>query len=153
MYYKQLLLSVAAIFCVTVFFNTALYSEWYNGRISNFRDDIYDEMSNLDYGYRKSRRWGAVYELTEFTKKVLGKDSNVMLVLPHAEYVKKVQPLFVMPEPITFYYHTGIKATFPEGKDTANATHGVYIDNGGFRIMKIRVHEDLVQLKKIYAGK
>lgn len=152
MYYKQLLLAVGAIFIVILFFNTEVYSGWYQERLSTFADKFSEEAANLDYDARRDYRWQGPYDLAKFIKKTVGKDTNKWIIIPNAEYVKKADPKLHMPEPITLYYYTGLKSMYPDNKHIDSAKFAIFIINGNIKVVKIMDEKSLEMLKKHYAG-
>lgn len=150
MYYKQLLLAVAAVFIVIIFFNIEVYDNWYNERISEFSARIADEVDNTDYEWRRQYKWGGAYELANFCKTKMKADTDQLLILPPQEYVKQINSQLLVPEPITLYYWTGIRAVYPTHKDAVKGKYALYIENGNVMLVKIPNAEVFEMLKKKY---
>jgi hypothetical protein len=152
-YYRKLLLAIGAILIVIIFFETELYSNWYNTRLSDITEKFSEQYENLDYEARREYRWQGPYDLAKFIRKTIGTDTNEWVIIPPPAYMKIADPKLFMPEPITLYYYTGVKAAYPESAKADSAKFAVIVVDKNVKIVKITDSKRLEMLRLHYAGK
>jgi hypothetical protein len=152
MNYRQILLAVAAIFIIAIFFHSSPYDMWYEDRIYKYGSQIYDEMDMMDYETRKEIKWGAAYLLFKSIKNK--KDTNNykdrLIVIPFGKHEKKFSKDFVMPEPITVYYFTGIRTVYHHRKDAYKARAVLLLDSSQYSITPVTDTSIITAAIKIY---
>jgi hypothetical protein len=95
-----------------MFFNIPGNKVWLNERILNFTDNIYDELDMMSLEDRRIYRLGGTYIGSVAIKKSVATiDVKAPLILlPPTDYLKSHGIDAAMPEPIVFYYYTGLQA-------------------------------------------
>lgn len=151
---RQLLLLLLSLFSVLIFFNMPGNNKWLNERVLNFTDKIHDEMDMMSLEERRVYRLGAPYNASVAVQKMI-KSWNMkeepIVLLPPRDYIKRFGIDVTFPEPIVFYYYTGLKSVQPTSKDVMKANLALVFDSrGGLNIAKMKNQDGLKEVLQMY---
>ena len=134
---KQFILTVITIAAILLFFLMPQNREWLNSRVFSYWKDFPQEFSHQGLEYRKIKRHKEAYVysvlITKYFNQKNIRDQSLVLV-PSTEWFKKRGISYEVPEPVVFYYFTGLKTVAPSSKEALNATHAVLVRNGGLHV-------------------
>lgn len=122
-------LTTLSIILITIICNTGRNKEWFYGRtLKNWKTSIVKAGDDIDE--LKSHYWGKPYAMSMIVKKNFDTsdiDSPVILFEPN-DFYKSNKINFSVPEPITFYYFTGLRSVWVNSKNVYDATHFVTVN-------------------------
>lgn len=122
---KEILLLLGALAFLVVFFCIPIYNKWLFFGVLNRSTAILYQAKHTNVKERMAIRFGCVYtQLRKVQAEVHAADADSALVLlPPDEYLHKQNiQCFHMPEPLEFYYFTGIRAVLATHPDAKKAT-------------------------------
>lgn len=126
---KQITLAVITVLVTILFFRIETNRKWINDKIMPFKDGIYDELDSMSLEDRKFIRWQGAYsstvELSRFMDSARFKKS--LILIPPQKYFNDNHLPVIMPEPIVFYYFSGLKTILPTSKHLYKAGWGLFI--------------------------
>ncbi len=110
---RTLVLLIASILLVTIYFNVGQPNKWYNERIKPFSEDISAQLNEMGLEKRKRLRWNNPYIVFSSIKGYLKTAGikNALILTPPPSYASKFSPAITMPEPVIVYYYTGLRST------------------------------------------
>ena len=130
---KKLLLTIAGISFLGLFFLLPANREWLNDRIFDYWKDFGSQKDNLDLHNRKAERYESSYtvsiEIARSLKKLKFPPSGLLLI-PPATYFDKAGIDYEVPEPAVFYYFTGFRSISASSPDASKATWYTAAKNG-----------------------
>ncbi|RYE22660.1 MAG: hypothetical protein EOP51_12670 [Sphingobacteriales bacterium] len=169
---RQIAITLIGIFMCLCLFHLPQYAQWYDDRLGDLTANISEQADSTDLEFRKILRWRDPYVLSRNTLDIiLKKDSEMgrkrapdsFVLLPPTQYIKEVTNDFLFPEPIAFYYFSGIKTTYSESKYASHANYYVdvtaqnmlisHIDNAQQRDSVITAYKNLSLKYKTAASK
>lgn len=146
MNFKKIILFVAACLILLIFFNTTFYGNWFQTKIyraweSEAEQETFDyQWDHMDTTQRKIDKLSSTYtfsqQVAEFLKKKGAK--NPLVLLPPQEYMKERQIDMLIPEPIVFYYHCGVKGAWYTSANVNQADWAIIGKNGELTIIPIQ---------------
>ena len=96
---------------------------------------------------RKKVRWGVPYKLSkqiyDYFIRYKINVKEVIVLLPPNELMKRNALKVSIPEPVVFYYYTGIKAKWANSPGAEDANYFVNIQNGEVIIAPVKSVEEL----------
>ena len=121
-YFRELLLSVALLSFFVGYMALPSNRQWLSNRIIPFIKDIEIQRHHLDYEYRKKCRHGDVYLKAQRIKAAVDQCQQFnrqtdFLLFPSTAYFKRNGFAFTVPDPVIFYYFSGIKTTLSVNPD------------------------------------
>jgi len=140
---KRIVLAVAASLLILFFFKTEFYGNWYDQRITESRERYESEAENTDVEYRKQYRYANQYAVAKEIERQVreAKDTAAVVLLPPNAYVEQNSPQVIqymrMPEPVVFYYYTGLKAVWTNSPEVNKANWALIIQNNNVQIARI----------------
>lgn len=156
MLYKKLILFAVAAFGIMLFFNTDYYTLWKDKYLMNPNTSIEDQMNKTSVEERKEYRFGNLYTLCQYMRKVLDTTSfktpePIVLLPPNAYLDAQGITVFHMPEPAEFYYHIGIKTVWTTSPDVQKANWAlVPSSKSSVAMLPIKDKETLNKLLETY---
>ncbi|RYD56234.1 MAG: hypothetical protein EOP56_12945 [Sphingobacteriales bacterium] len=151
MNYKQILLAIATMLFIAIFFHTDPYEQWYNERVKNFGLAISDEVAQLDYETRKEARWGAPYLVYKtIWNKNNGAYRDMLIMVPQGKYDKRFGAGYVTPEPITAYYFTGQRTVYHHREGARKAEAVMLYDSSSFYLAPVTDTSIISQAIAVY---
>ena len=129
---KKLLLFCIAVILVFIFFFLPRNQVWFNERIVSYYKEFGQQSNHMDYEYRRINRWGKAYI---YSKQIAGlfesrnNKNNVLVLLPSSAYFKTRGVEYEVPEPLVFYYYTGLKTTWVGSNEAVKANWYVTVKN------------------------
>lgn len=130
--FKSIILTIISIFSLLLFFSVDFYKFWYEHRVSFYWDEFLTQKDELDVDVRMRNRFGGPYIIGEMVKEQAKKEGikdPVVLFEPNTYYKQNNIP-FSAPEPIAFYFLSGLRATWINSPDSQlrKVTHIIYVD-------------------------
>lgn len=116
------------------YFSLPANKVWLSNRIFVYLYDFTRQIKNMDLDYRKEIRFGAPYASAKIIEKSVRnkKIKNIgtlYLLIPSTSYFSQNGITFNLPDPVSFYYFTGIKVIYPQNPDALKANHFIRIAN------------------------
>lgn len=148
---NKLLLTLLSVVTIALFLKTPAIGGWFDHLLlpnwKNVRGFMYKDLDE-----RKLARWGNSYQASIYIKKYFAEhniEDAVILFEPN-EYFKKTGLSFKAPEPITFYYFTGMRGMWMTSERIEEATYFVSVNNQGIMMQKIASREHLAEILNTY---
>jgi hypothetical protein len=135
-----------------MFFSVTWYKEWFTKRVTTPIGDISEQLMYMEATERLQMRLGASYIVSTNVAKYLREhksDSNALVLLPPKEYIAQVKADFPVPEPIVFYYYTGVKAVWANSKDAEKANYVVLYQNNNLQLLPVN-KQQLAEILKMF---
>jgi hypothetical protein len=136
---RKIVLFLASAFITILFFQTPTVNFWVKDKILIFTEEFYDGLGIMELEERRLVKLQGYYQGSIATKHILPKlkiDSPLLLV-PPASYYKQFDEVISIPEPIVFYYFTGIRTTQMNCADVYKANCAMIFEEKLFQITKI----------------
>jgi hypothetical protein len=134
---KRLILFTAGIVCLVLFFILPPNREWLTTRITGSIADFTKERHNLNEEHRMAYRFNDEYTCSKQIEYLLRQKhavANALVLLPPTSYFKQHNISYHVPEPVVFYYFTGIKTVWANCSNAANANWFAWADGGKIKI-------------------
>lgn len=151
MNYKKILLLVASLLIILIFFYPTgkdsqdqrfTYDNWLESKILNsfgFADNQneWDQFSfqveHLDIEKRRSARLGGTYSFCQNLKRFFEeqKVKDPLVLLPPQEFIKANNIDLLIPEPIVFYYECGLKGAQVTSANVSKSNWSIVPDGRG----------------------
>jgi len=120
MTFKKIILFVASCLIILIFFHTEFYGNWFETKIyrawdSEIERETFDyQRTHLNPEQRKIDKLQETYTFSEQVAAYLKqmKAKNPLVLLPPQEYINEKGGNMIIPEPIVFYYHCGVKGAW-----------------------------------------
>lgn len=150
---RRVLLLFASILFIYLFFNTEATHIWLEDRILPFRRHVKEDLHHMSLKDRKEIRWGGSYigaqGLANYFKREHIKDPLVLI--PPQDYFTRNGINIMMPEPIVFYYYSGLRTTLPNSPYLYKAQYALAIDSAmNTDILHLTSKEDIDRIVKAY---
>jgi hypothetical protein len=129
-----------SILIIVLFFSVTWYKEWFNKRIMTPLADFNEQLMYMEPRERLEMRHGHSYVVSNNIAKFLKAqklEKEALVLLPPKEYIKEVKAEFPVPEPVVFYYYTGIKAVWANSKDVEKANYVVLYQNNNLQLVAV----------------
>ena len=149
---KKLLLTIFAVFLITIFFILPRNRTWFIKKPVSYWNDFVSQTKNIDPAHRKTERYGTSYTYSLHIKAQLKSNvnsSNALILIPSTDYFKHYGLDYHVPEPIVFYYFTGLKTVWPNSKEAIKANWYATIREGKIVVDSVR---NINQLKDSLAS-
>ncbi len=121
---KKLILFLTAIALLFLFFLLPANKKWYKEKVIGYWNDFRVQRKQLSFEQRKAKRFGAEYTYSKFIADLFEKKGiakQVLVLVPSEAYFKRYGVSYHVPEPVTFYYLTGLKTVWPGDSTAAKA--------------------------------
>lgn len=147
--FSKILLTILSIFLIVIFKNIGVNKYWFE-KTGNYWE-AFKEQKDADATVEeiKRERWGAPYIISLMIKDYFEKNKikNPVLLLEPNDYLKQSNVLGTgLPEPIVFYYYTGVKMVWMNSKNVQEANYIAYVRGNGLSIEPIKSQEELQQI-------
>lgn len=142
-------ISVAILF---IFSHAGKNKEWFQKITSYWEDYKEQRASTASTEEIREERWGLTYQICKSIRKNIADRhiKNPLILLEPNSYVEKTIGI-KMPEPVVFYYFTGLRAVWTNASNVKEATHILRFQKGGtMRIDSIASPEQLQQFLNFY---
>lgn len=130
---KSLVLTVASLVIIVLFFSMELYKNWFRDRVYGPIESISEQLTYMEPHERMMARlhnsYLISYNIGEYLRKNR-KDSNALLLLPPNEYLKENKIDFPVPEPAVFYLYTGLKSVASNNKGAEQTNFAIIVQPG-----------------------
>lgn len=149
----KVLLTVIAIFLFILFKNFGVNKYWF-AKVGSYWDAFQEQKSSgASTEDIRKERWGGTYLVSKMIQDYFVKNNikdPLVLMEPNA-YLKEQKIInFSMPEPIIFYYFTGIKTVWTNSKNVKDADYVAYLTPRGVVIEPISSPAQLQQILEKY---
>ena len=113
-----------------VFFLLPPYRSWVKERIFAYYHDFTWQRKKMDIQQRMAYRFKGSYiyskQIADFFEKKRMK-STALVLIPPTDYFSKYGLDYHVPEPLVFYYYTGLRTIWPNSVDTAKANFYAHV--------------------------
>lgn len=155
---KQIILLVACLIALKLFFSVEIYSDWVDRYL--MKPDVTDQYTKTDIKERFQERFGSIYQLIEMMHTTIdtSTEKNNIILLPPNTYLQSLKlNNLSLPEPAVFYYLSGFnypkgfKTVWTTSPDVENANWAIIaVPKRGLSIVKIKGKDELHQLLNAY---
>jgi hypothetical protein len=121
---KKFLLFFIAVLLLFLFFLLPANKKWYKEKVIGYWNDFRVQRKQLFFEQRKAKRFGGEYTYSKFITDLFEKKgikNNVLVLVPSEAYFKRYGISYHVPEPVTFYYLTGLKTVWSGDSAARNA--------------------------------
>jgi hypothetical protein len=134
---RRIILLLAGSLAILLFFLIPVNKTWFNEKIIGYWNDFIVQHKQLSTEQRMVKRFGTEYTYSRqiaafFEQK--GNINNVLVLIPSQAYFKKHGLVYEVPEPVTFYYFTGLKTARPHDKKSALANWYVTVKDNALHM-------------------
>jgi|SRR5690606_24628116 hypothetical protein len=154
---RKLVLTLIAIFFIVLFFRIETYNNWWRIRVWDAIDRIPTQLVYMEPEERLAMRFGNSYiiskNIAEHLKKLGAADTAVVL-LPPKEFITKNNVDYPVPEPVVFYYYTGLQSLWTISSDVERCNYAVIIVEGKMQLIPVdpqQLQQILTEYKKYKA--
>ncbi|WP_118972276.1 hypothetical protein [Taibaiella koreensis] len=149
---SQVALTFIAIVALFIFSHAGVNKEWFAKVVSYWDDYQEQRQSNKTIEEIREERLGPSYKISKMVRETFEARhiKNPVILLEPNTYVEKTMGGIKMPEPIIFYYFTGIKALWTNSTNVNEATHILRLKNGQMQIDTISSPGALKQILNFY---
>ena len=129
---KNTILFAAIVAVFILFFLLPANRKWLHTIVTDLHD-ISSESKNLSTEYRMRYRFRSEYIYSKQIADLLrrkGSVKNALVVIPPTEYFKQHHITYHVPEPVVFYYFTGVKSLWPDCSNASDANWVVKVVDG-----------------------
>ncbi|HKR03711.1 MAG TPA: hypothetical protein VJY62_03675 [Bacteroidia bacterium] len=135
--HKTLLLTILSTILIILLYSIPVYKNWLTGNI-NVDKKIIQQVKYMNEEDRKKIRFGMPYIISKQILDYFNENkidiNKALVLLPPNEFVKEKGINFSVPEPVVFYYYTGIKAKWANSMNAENANFILTVKNDNLRI-------------------
>ena len=137
---KTILLTFISVSLLFLFFQFPRNQEWFSSRILAYWLDFISQKKHLGVEVRKKERWESSYTISKEIAGFFQKNNilkNALVLIPPSAYFEQKGINYDVPEPVVFYYYTGLKTIWINSPDTLNANWMVIADRGHYRVVSV----------------
>ena len=130
---RQLLLALCSVAAVVIFFILPANNTWLRHKIIDPLNDIKKERTNLDLEHRMQYRFDSNYIYSKQIARLFeqkGIEKTALVLMPPTSYFKLKNINYHVPEPVVFYYYTGLKTLWGNNSNAASASWYMHVDSG-----------------------
>ena len=145
---RQAILTVISVLIIVFFFSIDAYKTWFTDKVMRANKEIPEQLSYMEIEERKAIRWNSPYIVSKNVLDYItqnGGDTDALVLLPPRELTKKANVNFMTPEPVVFYYYTGLRSKWANMPGADSCNYAVVIANGQIQLAKV----DQMQLQAI----
>ena len=129
---KKLLLFLAGACAIVVFFMLPPYKAWLRERIFAYYQDFAWQKNKMAINQRMAYRFEGSYTYSKqiaafFESK--GIKNTALVLIPPTDYFKQHGVDYHVPEPVVFYYYTGLRTLWPNSPYAPTANWYVRVAN------------------------
>lgn len=137
--FNKLILTTASIVVIFIFINIGSNKQWLE-RIVIPNWEILQEAIHENEEQQKTRRWGTAYVASQQIAKYVEKKGikDPLLLFEPNQYYDSNKIPYHAPEPITFYYFTGLKSIWMDSDKIKEATHLITITPQDISVIPIK---------------
>lgn len=151
-FFNTLALTTLSVLLVLIFINTGANKYLFFNRIAtNWK--FTQQLMYMDEEQRKVAAWGPSYYASKFISDHFKKesiDSPVVLFEPNSFYIEKGIE-FRAPEPVTFYYFTGLNGIWKSSEDIMQATHCIKFNDNRVFIYTVTNQNEIEEFLNEYS--
>jgi hypothetical protein len=154
-YFRELLLSIVLLSFFAGYMALPSNRQWLSDRIIPFLKDMEIQRHHLDYEYRKKYRHGDVYLKAQRIKAAVEQCHQFnrqtdFLLLPSTAYFKKNGIAFTVPDPVIFYYFSGIKTTLSVNPDVMKCKWFLRVKPDQFEVVSFSAEQAKLDTIKVF---
>ncbi len=144
--WRAFIAALCSIAAIVLFFCAPANSEWLRDKIIGSLQDIKKEHTVMGIEERMQYRFDSNYIYSKqishlFEEK--GIKNTALVLVPPTTYFALKKMNYHVPEPVVFYYYTGLKIVWGDNRNAADANWHVYIDNGRFTLDSVSNRQSL----------
>lgn len=147
---RQFILFLASAILITGFFLLKPNRTWFRDRLIAYYGEFPRQCQTMKVEERMANRFGNYYSISKqiaAALKEFSKDTSEDLVLlPPTAYFEKNGLHYHVPEPVVFYYFTGIRTVWANSPHAKEANWYVYVSKGEMHIRKVTSPERLLPI-------
>lgn len=140
MYSRKLLLTIASVLIIFLFFSPEVYEQFIKTRIFKPVSDISKQLVYMERRERMSIRHGSCYIISDNIAKVIRKkreEKTAIVLLPPRGYIQELDINYPVPEPVVFYYFTGLQARWVTSTDVQECNYAVVASDGKLELITV----------------
>lgn len=136
-FYKKVLLLALSACSIFIMVQIPFYKDWLQHKILPKYELIDYELDNMEPEQRRALRYGTTYAFCVYVREQVLKSKfpKDVVLLPSKGFVSKHKLDLSIPEPVVFYYYSGIRTVWPNSKDALSARWIVEVRPGAMRII------------------
>jgi len=136
---RHLLLSILVLIICLLYMLLPGNQKWLNNRIFPYFNDLHKQLQNQNLEYRRAARYDRYYTYTkrisdEYQKLKDTLAIDLRLLVPTSQYFKRNGIQYDVPDPVTFYYFSGVKIVNGNNPDSLSANCFLQIKDKVFSI-------------------
>lgn len=145
---RQFILFLVSAALITGFFLLKHNQSWLTERPLTYYREFPDQLKRMKEEDRKLSRFGSHYRISRQIaadlKNQLKNTGQALVLVPATAYFKQYGVAYRVPEPVVFYYFTGIKTVWPDSKNAKQANWYVSVTNGQIHVTGINNQQQLL---------
>lgn len=149
--YKTIIITIFSLIVLAAFVNYKANKLFlFDRTLANWK--TMQQLSDVSDSTRMLARWGKTYYASLEVKKICERynyKDPLILFEPNSYYFAKGMD-FKAPEPIIFYYFTGLHGIWMDSKNIDKATHLLVINNQEMTLQPIQDSAQLASIKEFY---
>jgi hypothetical protein len=130
---KQLILCFASVLALVLFFLLPPNKTWFRETVIDYWKAFTWQRKNLDLEHRRVLRYDSSYiyskQIAAFFQQK-GNDPHALVLVPGTRYFEQYHIHYRVPEPVVFYYFTGLTTIRPADSGSAAANWYVNVKDG-----------------------
>lgn len=137
---KQLVLTLTSTLVIVVFFNIGFHSEWLQTKVIAPLKLIDGQLLNMEPEVRLEHKLQNSYAIAKATgdyMRSVGQDKTAIVLLPPQAYLKEQGADFHVPEPVVFYYYSGLRSKWINSPGADSATHVLGYHTGQMALLPL----------------
>jgi hypothetical protein len=150
---KKVLLLVAAVVSIVLYFSTPYYNSWIFLRVLNPHLSVWQQMGRLDTNERRLLRYGRPYDNCMIINAIIHRAhaANQVVLLPPRAYLTTLGIPDFDVDPAVFYYFTGLRSVEANSAGVDSASLCLVPDNThNITVKKIHNRKELDDLLNRY---
>lgn len=116
---------------ILLLFSLKVYRDWFGEKVMRSIKEIPDRLAYMEPEERKAYRWGTTYDACLQMKGAVEKNGDTatcLLLLPPAKLLaNEGLSHFIVPEPIVFYYYTGMRSKWANSPGADSCTYALIV--------------------------
>ena len=137
---KQFVLTLASVVIIVAFFNIGFYGQWLQTKVIASLKLIDEQLLHMEPEERLEHKLQSTYSISKATGDYMrstGQEKTVIVLLPPQAYLKEQGIDFHVPEPVVFYYYSGLKSKWINSPGVDSATHVLGYHTGQMALLPL----------------
>lgn len=149
---KSVLLTIISIVIISIFLSIDFYHDWFVKRVVKPIDDINEQLTYMEPEERMELRLGMSYIISKGVADYLRKnhaDTSAIVLLPPQAYIKHYKANYPVPEPIVFYYYTGLKSKWISSPGVEKSNFAIIYQKNNIQLAPLN-KQQLAEVLKVF---